>query len=158
METLERVLAEHPFFEDLPGPYLQLLTGCATNVRFAKDEIIFPEGGEANHFFLIREGKVGLTASAGRREPIDIETVRTGDVLGWSWLVPPHRWMFGAHAVDPVRAIALDGKCLRKKCEEDHDLGYELLKRFSHIVAKRLQSTRMQLLNVYQAWCEITDH
>jgi CRP-like cAMP-binding protein len=54
-----------------------------------------------------------------------------------------------ARAVEPTRAIALDGKCLRTKCEENHDLGYELLKRFVHIVEKRLEATRMQLLDVY---------
>ena len=157
MENLERILADHPFFEGFSHPHLELFTGCASNVRFAKDEPIFHEGGEANHFYLVREGKVRLETTAGHYDPIVIDKVREGDVLGWSWLIPPHRWRFGAIAAEPVRAIALDGKCLRKKCEEDHDLGYELLMRFSHIMAKRLQATRMQLLDVYQAWSEITE-
>jgi hypothetical protein len=50
-----------------------------------------------------------------------------------------------------VRAIALDGKCLRTKCEQNHDLGYELLKRFSQIMSRRLDATRLQLLDVYGA-------
>ena len=51
----------------------------------------------------------------------------------------------------PPRAIALDGKCLRKKCEQNHDLGYEVLKRFAGIIAQRLESTRFQLLDVFSA-------
>jgi hypothetical protein len=72
-----------------------------------------------------------------------------GEILGWSWLIPPYNWHFDARAVELTRAIALDGKCLRNKCEQDHDLGYELLKRFAHIMEQRLQATRLQLLDVY---------
>jgi hypothetical protein len=46
-------------------------------------------------------------------------TVGAGEVLGWSWLVPPYRWNFDARALEPTRAIALDGKCLRTKAEQD---------------------------------------
>jgi CRP-like cAMP-binding protein len=70
-------------------------------------------------------------------------------VLGWSWLFPPYRWHFDARALELTRAIALDGKCLREKCEEDHDLGYELVKRVAQIIMERLQATRLQLLDVY---------
>ncbi len=83
------------------------------------------------------------------RPPITIATLEKDDVLGWSWVVEPYYWHLDARAVEPTRAIALDGKCLRTKCEENHDLGYELLKRFVHLVEKRLEATRLQLLDVY---------
>ncbi len=81
--------------------------------------------------------------------PIVIETIEAGEVLGWSWLFPPYRWHFNARALEPIRAIMLDGVCLREKGEIDHDLGYELVKRMAHILIERLQSTRLQLLDVY---------
>jgi len=150
MENLERILAEHPFFAGLEPAYLQLLVGCASNVRFDAGQTIFREGEEANQFFLIRHGKVALDIYAAERGSITIETLDEGDILGWSWLVPPYFWQFDARAVELTRAVALDGKCLRKKSEEDHDLAYELLKRFVHIIEQRLQATRLQLLNVYE--------
>ena len=73
------------------------------------------------------------------------------DVLGWSWLIPPYRWRFDARAIDLTRAIALDGKCLRGKCDQDPRLGYELLKRVAAIMAERLHATRLQMLDVYGA-------
>lgn len=149
METLEPILAEHPFFKGLGKPYLQLIVGCATNVRFNAGQSIIHEGEEANHFYLIRHGKVALEISTPKSAPITIQTIGEGEILGWSWLIPPYHWLFDAKAVELTRAIALDGKCLRKKCEEDHDLGYELLKRFAHIMEQRLQATRLQLLDVY---------
>jgi CRP-like cAMP-binding protein len=149
METLERILAEHPFFKGLEEPYLQLLVGCASNVRFNAGEVVFREGEEANRFYLIRQGKVAVEMFAPSRGPIILQTLGEGEVLGWSWLVAPYRWRFDGRAVELTRAIALDGECLRGKCEEDHDLGYELMKRVSLVMEKLVQATRMQLADVY---------
>jgi hypothetical protein len=64
-------------------------------------------------------------------------------------LVPPYRWRFGGRAIEPTGAIAFDGKCLRTKCEEDHHLGYELLKRFATVITKRLDAASLQILDIY---------
>ena len=149
METLERIIAEHPFFEGLESYYTELLTGCASNVKFAPGTYLFREGEEANQFYLIRAGKVALEMFTPYSRPLTVETLEQGDVLGWSWLVPPYIWNFHARALQETRAIALDGKCLRAKCEQDHDLGYEVLKRFSQLMVRRLHATRYQLLDVY---------
>jgi CRP-like cAMP-binding protein len=151
IHTLEPILAEHPFFTDLNSRYLQLIVGGAPNVRFEAGQFIFHEGDEANQFYLIRHGSVSIEVFVPERGPLIIQTLGEGDVLGWSWLFPPYRWVFDARAVSLTRAIALDGACLRKKCEEDHELGYELLKRFAQIIMERLQATRLQLLDVYGA-------
>ena len=157
METLDRIIAEHPFFGGLNDAQVHLLAGCASNTRFRAGEPLFLEGGEANQFFLIREGKVALEVHTGTDTPIVVQCLSAGDVVGWSWLIPPHRWRFDARAVEETRAFALDGACLRRKCEEDHDLGYELLKRFSATMAERLQATRRQLLDVYHAYHSIVE-
>jgi len=151
MENLERIIAQHPFFAGLDAPYLNLAVGCASNKRFKAGEYILKEGAEANEFYLIRSGRVALEIFAPQHSPIVIETLGEGDILGWSWLLPPYVWKFHARAVENTAAIALDGKCLRTKCEQNHDLGYELLKRFGQIVVKRLEVTRFQLLDVYAA-------
>lgn len=149
METLERLLVEHPFFEDLDAEDLRLIVGCAANVRFPAGAFLFRAGDEANQFFLLRAGSVALEIGVPGKPPLVIQTLGEGEILGWSWLIPPYHWMYDARAVASVRAIALDGKCLRTKCESDHDLGYELLKRFAHIMERRLEATRLQLLDVY---------
>jgi CRP/FNR family transcriptional regulator, cyclic AMP receptor protein len=150
METLQRILADHPFARGLNDCHLELLVGCASNIRFEAGQVVFREGEEANQFYLIREGKMALELFAAERGPINILTLGEGEMLGWSWLVPPYRWRFDARAIELTRAIALDGKCLREKSERDHDLGYELLKRIAHTMEERLQATRLQLLNVYE--------
>jgi CRP-like cAMP-binding protein len=149
MQTLETILAEHPFFKDLSPQYMHLITGCASNVRYASGAYIFREGEDATNFYILRHGKVALETYVPQHGPVIIETIEAGEVLGWSWLFPPYRWHFSARVVEPTRAIALDGVCLRQKSEEDHDFGYELLKKVAHIMMERLQATRMQLLDMY---------
>ncbi len=150
METLQRYLAEHPFLKDLSAEQITLLAGCASNVRFDTNEFIFREGQEADKFYIIRHGKILLEVFRPNQGALAIQTIDEGEILGWSWLVPPYHWHFDARALGLTRAIVLDGKCLRSKCEEDHDLGYELLKRFSSIIMERLQATRIQLLDIYK--------
>lgn len=149
METLERILAEHPFLQGMVKAQLKLLVGCASNVRFEQGEYLFREGEEANCFYILRHGRVSLETFAPEKGAITIQTLGEGEILGWSWLVPPHRWSYDGRALELTRAISLDGKCLRGKCEEDHDLGYEILRRFSVIISQRLAATRLQLMDIY---------
>jgi len=149
MQTLEPYLAEHPFLKGLDPRHLNIIVGCASNVRFDAEQYILHEGEEAANFYIIHKGKVALEIFTSDRGPITIQTIGEGDVLGWSWLIPPYHWHYDARAIEPTSAIALDAKCLRAKCEEDHDLGYELLKRFAHVITQRLEATRLQLLDVY---------
>jgi CRP-like cAMP-binding protein len=149
MENLERILSEHPFLKDLDEHHIKLLVGCASNVVFKAGEFIFREGDNADYFYIIRHGKAQIETFIPQKGPLAIQTREAGEVMGWSWLVPPYKWHFDARAFELTRAIALDGKCLREKCEKDHDLGYEIMKRFALLIAQRLEATRLQLMDVY---------
>jgi CRP/FNR family transcriptional regulator, cyclic AMP receptor protein len=150
MENLQKALTAHPFFTDFPERYLELVEGCASTAQFEPGEFILHEGEDASKFYLIREGKVELTMGSENRGQLSIVTLSEGDILGWSWLFPPYRWRFSARAVEPTRAFVMDGHCLRGKAEQDHDLGYELLKRFSRVSESRLDTMRVQLVKVYE--------
>jgi len=149
MGTLDSILAEHPFLKGLAPSQIELIAGCASNVRFNKGDYIFREDEEADRFYLIRHGLIALDVFVPQRGPVTIDTIQEGEVLGWSWLFPPYRWHFDARALQLTRAVAFDGKCLREKCDKDSRLGYELVMRFSQIIMQRLQSARLQLLDLY---------
>ena len=136
-------------FAGLGTSAVELLAGCASNVHFAAGDYIFGEGEAANHFYVIRHGRVALEIHSPTRGPLVIETMDEGEVLGWSWLVPPYRYFGDARAVTPVSAIALDGTCLRGKCEADSELGYQLLKQVAAVMYQRLESARVRLLDLY---------
>jgi CRP/FNR family cyclic AMP-dependent transcriptional regulator len=147
--TLEPLLREHPFLRGLEPEYVALLAGCAANVRFREGSFLFREGEPAGQCFLIREGKMALEIAAPGRGSIIVQTLGAGDVTGFSWLLEPHRWEFDGRAIEPVRALALDGTCLRGKCADDPRLGFELTQLFARLAIRRLQATRLRLLDVY---------
>ena len=149
MEGLERILREHPFFADFAPEYNSLVAGCARNHRFDAGNYLFREGDPADEFFLIRHGKVALEIVAPGRAPFVFAILGEGEIVGAAWLVPPYRWTFDARATEQVRAIGIDAACLRGKCEADHHLGYEMMKRFMPPLVKRLHATRLQILDVY---------
>jgi CRP/FNR family cyclic AMP-dependent transcriptional regulator len=149
MAGLERVVGEHPVFAGLSSEYSELLAGCARNHRFAAEQYLFREGEPANEFFLIRHGRVALEIHVPGRTPIIFATLGEGEIVGASWLIPPYKWMFDARAMEVTRAIGIDAACLRGKIENDHNFGYEIMKRFLPIFVKRLHATRLQILDVY---------
>lgn len=149
MEGLERIIKEHRFFAALDPAFCNLICGCAKNVRFEAGEYLFHEGAPADQFYFVRQGRVALQLMAPGRGAMTFQTLGEGEVVGVSWLIPPYRWTFDAKALEPVRAIALDAACLRNKCEADHHLGYEMMKRFVPVLIQRLQATRLQILDVY---------
>ncbi len=149
MKTIKDLIQEHPFFHDLSPEQTDLVAGCGSNTHFPAGTVIVKEGEPADYFYIIRQGKVTIEIDGQSRGTLYIQTIEAGEVLGWSWLIPPHHWKFTARATEETVATALDGKCLRKKCEEDPVLGYALLKKFATVLASRLEATRVQLLDVY---------
>ena len=149
MKSMADILAAHPLFAGLDREITDLLGGCARNVRFAAGAYLFKEDEPADVFYLLRAGDVALELRMAGRGKLTVETLHSGQVVGASWILPPYRWRFDARAVDEVRATGIDATCLRNKCDADPATGYQVMQRFLPIVAERLQSTRLRLLDLY---------
>ena len=149
MQGLERIILDQPFFAGLGPEFGAAISGCARNLRFTAGEYLFREGEPANEFYLLRQGSVALELHSPGQQPLIVATLRESDILDDSWLVPPYRWTFDARASELVRVLGVDARCLRDKCEADHDLGYELMKRFAGVMGERLRAMRLQVADVY---------
>jgi CRP/FNR family transcriptional regulator, cyclic AMP receptor protein len=149
MTGLERIVLQHPFFAGLGAAFAEAISGCARNMRVAAGEYLFHEGTAADEFYLVRHGAIALELHAPGRAPIMIATLREGEVLDGSWLVPPYRWAFDGRAVELTQLLGVNATCLREKCEADHDLGYELMKRFVSAMGEKLHAARLQALDVF---------
>lgn len=148
MQTIAEYLPDHPFFAGLDPEVLDLAAGCAVNVHFRPGEFLFHEGDPADTFYVLRQGRVSLQMRTPTTDVV-LDTAHSGDVVGWSWLIPPYRWSFDARATEETAAIAFDGACLRGKCELDAALGYALLQRVVRVMSARLHSARVRLLDLY---------
>ena len=149
LKPLDELLLEHPFFAGMEEGPRKFIAGCGRNEVFHAGDSLFREGEPAEKFFLIRHGSVSVELHVPGHEPQVVDTLQDGEIAGWSWLVPPHKWANDARAATLVRAISLDANCLRGKCESDHSVGYEVFKRFIPVIAGRLLAVRMQLVDVY---------
>jgi len=149
INTLEQMLAGHPFFQGMSAEHVKLLTGCAKNVRFEPGQAMFREGQLAETFYLLRSGRVAIELFAPGRGAVVLQTLGEGEVLGWSWILEPFTTRFDVRAIELTRALALDGSCLRAKFDADPRLGYDLMKRFARVISERLEATRFELLDVY---------
>jgi CRP-like cAMP-binding protein len=149
IRTIDELLVETRLFADLAPRHLETIAGCGVTAQFGEGEYVFREGGDADTFYVLRSGTIALETHVPGRGPARLMTLHDEDVLGWSWLFPPYRWHFDVRALEPVRALAFDGACLRDKSTTDNELGYELMRRFAEVIVSRLQATRLQLLDVY---------
>ena len=144
--SLKAVIQDHPFFQGMKPEHLEIIVACATEVTFKPEQILFREGEPASQFYLIEKGRIALEAHEPAGGTVLVQTLGADDVLGWSWLFPPFVWHLQARALEPTKAIVLNGAHLLVTAERDHDFGYELMKRVAQIVINRLQATRKQLL------------
>jgi CRP-like cAMP-binding protein len=149
MQDPEQILVQHKFFQGIDEKYISDIARQATIVQFGKGDFLLKEGDDADEFYLIVKGKVAIEIFAPNRGAIPIQTVEDGEMLGWSWLIAPYKWRFSARAVTGTETIALNGKTLRDQCEKEPRLGYVLMKHVVGVFTRRLEQTRLQLLDVY---------
>jgi CRP-like cAMP-binding protein len=147
-KLLEAVSA-HPFFKGMSDQHLRLLASGAVARSYGPGEYLGREGQPADNLFLIESGYVSLETHASDRGVVALQRLGPGHAVGWSWLVPPHRWRFDFRASEAVKVLAFEAQWMRDRCDEDHELGYCLLKHLIGVMAGRLAATRLQLLDVH---------
>lgn len=145
-ETTARI--DYPLFTDMADEYMALIASCAHPEEHAVGEYLFRMGDAAEASYLISSGRLSLEVRAGARL-VRVETLEADDAVGFSWLIPPHRWHFDGRVVEHLRVTALDGVRLRQLKAADHEFGYELMLRYSAVMSDRLHATRLQLMDFY---------
>ena len=149
MMELHDLLAENRFFKDLAADDLMVIAGCGRTHVFEGGTTIAETDQDADVFYVVREGKLRIEQHRDNAPPFPLQTVGSGDVVGWSWLFPPYTWSFDVVALEKTHVLALDGGCLRAKCEKNHSLGFRLMKKFALIMHQRLHAHRLQIMDVY---------
>ena len=138
----ESKLQCHPFMADAPGWFIQKLGGLQNEIEFEEGSILFSEREYAHKFYLILEGEISIETFTERNRPaLTIQKAGRGDVLGWSWLYPPYVSHFTARAVTSGKALLFEAPKLMVMAEKDPVFGYELMKRVTMHVIRRLQKT-----------------
>lgn len=143
-------LGSSELFAHLTDEELEFLESVATESEYHKDQILFEEDTEASRFHIIISGKVGLELVSPRRRPIVIQTLGRGDLVGLSWVFPPHTWSWRARALDATTTLNFDADAVRARCETDRNLSEQMLRIVAREAVERLHATRAQLLDLYE--------
>jgi CRP/FNR family transcriptional regulator, cyclic AMP receptor protein len=149
MDDLERILAAHPFLAGLEPEYTRFLVGCTRTVRFRVGDYLMREGDREDTLYLVRQGTVAIEVPRPGADPVCIETLGAGDILGVSCLTPRAAHL-DCRARDTVVALAIDNGCLHRKMDADPRLGYAISMRLLERTYDRLARARLQHLDVYR--------
>lgn len=143
------LLTSHRFFAGMDTEFLGRLGRVAYERRYDTGSLLVREGDLADEFLAVFSGKVALEVLRPDRPKTTVQTIGPGEVLGWSWLLPPHRWRLDARALKPTRALGLAAAPLRARLDESPSDGYLFLWRLLPVIAERLENTRLQLLDLH---------
>jgi CRP/FNR family transcriptional regulator, cyclic AMP receptor protein len=142
-------LGGHAFLHGMPADQVTLLADTATRISVPAGHRLFDEGTPAENCWLLTAGQVALDLPTPGRPNLIVETLGSGDVIGFSWLSPPHEWQFGAQTLEPTTAFELNGRAVQALCDDHPELGYQLALRMLAAAVRRLQATRIRLLDLY---------
>jgi CRP/FNR family cyclic AMP-dependent transcriptional regulator len=148
-DAIRTYLGQLPFLAGLSSSQIDTLASFSTAARYNAQQRLFKSDTDAEKFYIIRDGKVGVEIPAVAGEPLRLQTLGNGGILGWSWLIPPYHWLFDARALTGSDIIAVDGVKLREHFEQDNALGYQLIKRFLVLMAERLNASRMAAIKAH---------
>jgi CRP/FNR family cyclic AMP-dependent transcriptional regulator len=149
-EDLTNELRKIPWFQELKPEHFQQIMEISQLRKIRVEEVLFREGDKEDCLYVVIEGRVALDIFIPHRGKVRIYTVEPWDVFGWSSVTPTiHQRTAGATAVTDGLVACIDSQKLRQVCDEDHDLGYLVMRRLTNIVASRLLVTRLQLIDMF---------
>ena len=139
-----------PWFQEISPEHFEKIAGISSLVEVDAKQELFREGDPEDYLYIVLQGRVAIEMFVPGRGRVRIYTAEAMDVVGWSSVTPVvRRRTAGAQAVLPSCLVRLDAAALRKLGEEDHHLGYIVMRRMANVVASRLLTTRLQLLDMF---------
>lgn len=151
IERLKQLLRQIEFTADLPESAIDECAAVSTLVDFAAGTTIFNEGAANEFLYVVIAGRVGLDISVPGRGRVRVLSVGPGEMLAWSALLGGGTMTVSAIALQETQALALPGARLLGICGENHEAGFQVMRRMACALAQRLVATRLQLLDLFAA-------
>ena len=149
-QNLINALQSIPWYQELAPPHFEKLMKISELVEVDAKQELFREGDLEDFLYVVIQGRIAIEMSVPSRGRMRIYTAEPMDVVGWSSVTPVvRRRTAGASAVLSSCLIRQDAIALRKLCDDDHELGYIVMRRLANVVASRLLTTRLQLLDMF---------
>jgi len=134
------------FCKGLRKDYLQLMQSVGEVKEYPAGRHLFYEGQTSKQIYLLLEGEVRLEISMPEHGVMPVQTVQPGELIGWSPLLGLGWMTATAVTVTPCRLLVLDVLQILELAEDEPKFGMEFMRRVAVALAKRLNATRLQLL------------
>ena len=145
------LIRRYPYFGGLSIDRINLLANIAEEVESEQGQYFHQEGDDISKVYIIVEGEVSLLTTLPQQgKEVVINTLGTGDVFGWTSLLPPYTAGAGAKSGTNCKLIEFDAVDLRTKFEDDYEFGYLMMIKIAQIIRERLDSIVIETL-AYQA-------
>jgi CRP-like cAMP-binding protein len=139
-----------PWFQQMSQEHFERLLEITSLIEVEAKQELFREGDSEDFLYVVIRGRVAIEMSVPSRGRVRIYTAEPMDEVGWSSVVPVvRRRTASARAVLPSTLLKIDAVKLRQLGEEDCGLGYLIMRRMSNVIAGRLLTTRLQLLDMF---------
>lgn len=149
-KELVNALQTIPWFQEISQEHFDKLADICELIEVEEGQELFRQGDTQEYLYILLTGRIAIEIAVPGRGRQRIYTAESMDVIGWSSATPVVRQRTaGAVAVLPSRMIRMDSAGLRQLCEENHSLGYIVMKRLTNVVASRLLVSRLQLLDIF---------
>ena len=147
--SIRQLIAGNKFFSGLEDTAIDFLAANASPRQLTEGQMLFHQGEPADHFYLMRAGHLSLEIPAIEGPVLELQDIGPGQIVGWSWLIPPGQWQFQARARTAIDCLQFDGKAILAHCEAEPAFGFEIARRFSGLMSERLHFARQKMM---QAW------
>ena len=145
------LIRRYPYFSGLSIDRINLLAKIAEEVESEQGQYFHQEDDDISKVYIIVEGEVSLLTTLPQQgKEVVINTLGTGDVFGWTSLLPPYTAVASAKSGTNCKLIEFEAGDLRTKFEDDYEFGYLMMIKIAQIIRERLDSIVIETL-AYQA-------
>jgi CRP-like cAMP-binding protein len=149
-QELIAALQTIPWFQELDQDHFDKLAGISEVIEVDAGKVLFRQGDKQDYLYVILKGRVGIEIAIPGKGRTRISTAEPMEMFGWSSVTPVVRQRTAsAVTVMPSELIRLKASDLQKLCDENHSFGYVVMRRIANVAARRLLSTRLQLLDMF---------
>ncbi len=128
--------------KDLAPEQAAAVVALGSKLHLSSGAELFSLGADAESLYLITRGRIALTLPMqvqGRDEDILVEERLPGQTVGWSALIPPHRFTLKATAPLETEVLAIPRRALLEFFETHPELAYVVTRNLASVIGQRLQ-------------------
>ena len=139
------------FAADMPEDICERLSAIAEVKEYPAGTSVVQEGMACRELGVILTGRIALRLTLPGVGEQTILTIDDGDLFGWSALLPESIATSTGVTLVPTTALVFDREPLMTLMAEDCAIASAIYPRVLVAVTRRLQATRVQLLDLYRA-------